>query len=491
MADIEIRQAEPHSFPAETTPTADAAADIPASHRWDTSTKRTVVLLLLGVIVFTFWISRQVLPWVIIAGILSYLLHPIVDLLTRVRIPRAIATIVIFLIVALLMVLLPVFLVPVLIEQGRQLASFDVSGTATSVFNWTLRTLGEMPEEISFFGIIIPTGSVVEQMETGFRQVTFVPTLAEVLSYIQQGIATATGIVTSTAVLSVTVVRRIFSGLITAIVIFFLSLYLTKDMPLIRRYVEGLFPESYQPELRELFRRIGYIWSSFFRGQIILSTIIGVITWIVLTLVGMPGALILAITAGVLEVIPNIGPIIATIPAVIVALIQGSSVLAEYGVGNVGFALITIGIYFIIQQAEASIIVPRIIGDSVDLHPVVIICGVAVGFSAFGVLGAFLAAPVLASARQIGSYVHAKLLDYPPFHNKPPLGAGGRKRSYRVRVTGGQLATEATRTAPPLTDLPPVEAHPPAVEPEKGAPMGGPITSTGDASPRISSSPIQ
>jgi predicted PurR-regulated permease PerM len=357
-----------------------------------------------------------------------------------------VGTVIVFLLVAVVLVLLPVFLVPVLIQQLRQLAAFDVGGTASSLFNWLLRTINELPEELVVFGVSIPTGNVVEQVETGFRQVTFVPTLAEVLGYIQQGLTAATGIVTSTAVLSVAVVARIFQSLITIILIFFLSLYMTKDMPAIRRYVEGLFPASLQGDLRVMIRRVGVVWSSFFRGQILLSLAVGTVTWIALTLVGMPGALVLAITAGVLEVVPQIGPIIATIPAVIVALIQGSSVLADYGVNNVGFALITIAIYFVIQQLEASLLVPRIIGESVNLHPVVIIIGVAVGFSAFGILGALLAAPTLASFRVVGGYVHARLLDYPPFEGKPTPGKP--RTVYRVRVKNSPTARGAGEPLP-------------------------------------------
>ncbi|MGL4648420.1 MAG: AI-2E family transporter, partial [Caldilineaceae bacterium] len=182
------------------------------------------------------------------------------------------------------------------------------------------------------------------------------------------------------------------------------------------------------------------------RGQILLSVAVGTMTWITLTLVGMPGALVLAITAGVLEVVPQIGPIIATIPAVIVALIQGSTVLADYGVGNVGFALIIIALYFIIQQVEASVLVPRIIGESVNLHPVMIIVGVAVGFNVFGILGALLAAPTLASFRVVGGYVHARLLDYPPFEAKAQAGRG--RSVYRVRVSGSQGARAAGESLP-------------------------------------------
>src|SRR4029079_6796928 len=137
---------------------------------------------------------------------------------------------------------------------------------------------------------------------------------------------------------------------VTFLLIFFLSLYMTKDSPEIRRYIEGLFPRTYQSEWVDLLRRMGYIWQSFFRGQLILCLVVGVTTWTALELAGMPGALLLGILAGTLEIIPTLGPTLSMIPAVIIALIQGSTVLGAYGVTNVGFALITVAIYFIIQQ---------------------------------------------------------------------------------------------------------------------------------------------
>ena len=223
-----------------------------------------------------------------------------------------------------------------------------------------------------------------------------------------------------------------------------MSLYLTKDAPAIRTYAQNLLPTSYRPEFGELLRRVGFIWQAFFRGQIILCLVIGTTTWLALEVAGMPGALILGILAGTLEVVPNLGPTMAMIPAVIVALIQGSDVLRPYGIDNVSFALITVAIYFIIQQLENNIVVPRVIGDSVNLHPVIVICGVVVGFSLANILGAFLAAPLIASLRVVGGYIHAKLLDYPPFQDSR-FARKQRRLTYRRVVKGEELKRSTPR----------------------------------------------
>lgn len=461
------------AIPSDDQAIADAAASaevVPGSavptSRWDRQTKRTVLVILLAAVIFAIWLSRDVLSWLIIAAIISYLISPVVGLIARFKVPRSLATVIVFVILAVIMVLVPVLLAPVITDQLTQLASFDVSNAATSLFNGVLKWINDLPDQVTLIGISIPTTNVVNQLEEGVQQATFVPTLSEVLSYLQSLVSTATGIAASTAALSLNVAARIVSAFAAIIIIYFMSLYMTRDMLVIRSYFQSLFPSSFQPELSELMRRIGYIWASFFRGQIVLSLAVGTITYVVLTIVGMPGALVLAIIAGVLEVVPQFGPVIATIPAVIVALIQGSPVLAEYGVSNFGFALIIVGIYFVIQQVEGSVLVPRIIGDSVNLHPVIVIMGVMVGLSAFGILGAFLAAPTLASMRVVGGYVHAKLLDYPPFQT--PIGRDRRRQPYRRRVRGDQPTVEASLRAAsvaasqgspaspvPLPELPP------------------------------------
>jgi len=158
------------------------------------------------------------------------------------------------------------------------------------------------------------------------------------------------------------------------------------------------------------------VWTAFFRGQVTLMIIIGVVVWIGLLILGVPGAMSLAIVAGLLEVIPNLGPVVATIPAVIVALLQGSTYLP---VNNFVLALIVIGFYVLVQQLENSIIVPRVLGDAVELPALVVMSGVLVGGTTFGILGALLATPVVAMGREVLSYTYRKLQGLPPF--PPPI----------------------------------------------------------------------
>jgi predicted PurR-regulated permease PerM len=421
----------------------------PVGAAWDIATKRIALIILIIAGVGVLWLSRPVIPLLLVGGIGAYLLSPIVDLAERVRIPRGVTTIVLYALVLVGLILLPVVLVPVLIQQLRVITDFDVNRTSTAFIYWLTERLNSVPPTIEFFGFELPIGESIQAYQQNLGQVMTVPTLADLLNSVQQLVGTATTVVGSTASLGLSVVGSVVQILVVSILTFFLSLYLTKDAPLITTYVKGLFPRSFQPELAELIRRIGHIWQAFFRGQIMLCLTIGLITWGALQLVGMPGALILAIVAGAMEIIPNLGPTLATIPAVIVALIQGSDVLAEYGIGNLGFAGITLAIYFIIQQLENSIIVPRVIGNSVNLHPIVIICGVVIGFNVFGIWGAFFAAPVIASLRVIGGYVHAKLLDYPPFQDQRYGRRVHGPSSYRRTVKGDQLpgAASPARTA--------------------------------------------
>jgi predicted PurR-regulated permease PerM len=144
--------------------------------------------------------------------------------------------------------------------------------------------------------------------------------------------------------------------------------------------------------------------------------IMGVLVWFGNAILGTPQALFLGIMAGLLEVIPSLGPILATIPAVILALLLGSSntVLGLDRLEHWAFALIVIGFYILVQIIENQLLVPYVLGDAVDLPPLIVIVGVVIGGSAFGLLGVFLATPVISTGREIFMYLYDKILEPPP-----------------------------------------------------------------------------
>jgi predicted PurR-regulated permease PerM len=138
---------------------------------------------------------------------------------------------------------------------------------------------------------------------------------------------------------------------------------------------------------------------------------IGFMVWIGNLLLGTRQALLLGIIAGLMELIPNIGPIIATIPAVILALIFGSS---HFDISNTVFALVVVIFYVLIQILENQVVVPKILGDAVDLPPLVVIIGVTIGGATIGILGVFLATPVISTGKAVFMYLYNKILEPPP-----------------------------------------------------------------------------
>jgi predicted PurR-regulated permease PerM len=121
--------------------------------------------------------------------------------------------------------------------------------------------------------------------------------------------------------------------------------------------------------------------------------------------------------AGLLEFVPTVGPVVSAIVAILVALFQPSNYL---GLASWQYALLVLALMVVIQQLENNLLVPRIVGGALDLRPILVIIGVFMGASLAGILGAILAAPVVASLKLLGQYTWRKLFDLPPFPDESP-----------------------------------------------------------------------
>jgi predicted PurR-regulated permease PerM len=352
------------------------------SRGWSDTTKWLVIVSSLLALVWIIARFSQIISPLVIAVILAYVLNPPVRFLTaRTRLSRTLAVAGVYLALVVILSLVVVAFVPSLTQQVKSI-NLDFQNIVEGISRFFERPL-------FIFGFSI-----------------------DLLDVYQEVSGTLQSIVSPLASRTVTVLIGLASGLAWFVFVLMVSFYLLKDAGKLGRSLNALVPADYRGEVRRLVEEISVIWNAFFRSQLVLCAVIGTIVGVTMRVVGVRNALILGIIAGVLEIIPNIGPTIAAIPAVLFAYFQGSTYLP---LSSGWFALLVIGLYVVIQQLENNFLVPRIIGRSLNLHPLVVIIGAIAGANLAGILGVFLAAPILASLRIVGNYAHRKLLDLEPF----------------------------------------------------------------------------
>lgn len=169
-----------------------------------------------------------------------------------------------------------------------------------------------------------------------------------------------------------------------------IAFYLLKDkagfISLTNRLFNIILPERILKSAEHLWRDVDHVLSGYIRGQLTDSFIMGILIGISVAIIGIDFPIIIGIIAGIANIIPYFGPIIGMIPAALMGLISDNPMKALY-------AVITL---LILQQIDGAIIAPKIVGESVDVHPVAIVVALAVGGSLFGILGMLLAVPTAA-----------------------------------------------------------------------------------------------
>jgi len=361
-------------------------------HRWGALTKQIVVVSWIAAGVWAVFRFSSIIPPVLIAIILAYILTPIVNALRRwTRMPRALALVIVYILLLVAITMTPALILPNLV---RQFTALNVD--LVPVLDTVKRLLAY---EINLFGLLTITPSdYVDQLVKQLQE-QLPRTLPSLASPVASG---AWGVLTS-----------VTSSIVWLIFIFVVSFYLVKDSAEVGRYLRSLLPAESRDEWLRLLSEIRQVWNSFFRGQIILGLVIGVVVASVMSFLGVRNALMLGLVAGILEVIPNFGPTIAAIPGILLALVWGSATFPQ--LNNLIFAIIVAGCYIVIQQLENNLLVPRIIGRSVNLHPVVVLVGAVAGILLGGVLGVLLASPAIATLRILTRYVYRKVTDQEPF----------------------------------------------------------------------------
>ena len=284
--------------------------------------------------------SRGILASVFIAYIINTALLPIVHILKKRGLPHFLAAFLPFIAMILILVLIIFPLFPFIVEQVKSL-----------IFGLP----DYLGESATLLGFEIDVARVQEIFANEFS---------------------------SLGRNAFSVTSRVFGGLFSLLTVLVVSFYLVLYHDKFKDNIAQLFHRNERERVITTLDKIDDTLGAWLRGQVVLSLVIGLITWIALTILGLPYALPLAILAGLLEIVPTLGPILAAIPAIIVALTVAPAT-----------ALIVTAIYVVIQLLENNILVPKIMQRAVGLNPVVVIVAVMIGANLMGVIGALLSIP--------------------------------------------------------------------------------------------------
>lgn len=357
------------------------------NNKWSPATRYFVIGLVLIFIVFIGWQIREIFSPLITAGLIAYIFYPFVEMFRhRFKMSQGLASRLVYFLSLTLMIAVPVSLIPMLVSE------LDV------VVTDLLRTVDEIE-------LLLANPIVIANFQIHLN--TLIPDLRNSLTALLDFLpADAFKLLETTS-----------RGTLWFLVIIISAYYFMTDWDKVRDGVINLAPANYRHDIWRLYRDIKAVWMGYLRGQLTLMTIVAVVFGIIWSIIGLPGALVLGLLAGLFSLIPDVGPFAATALALIVALLEGSTWMP---VNNFVFALIVAGLYVVLINIKNIWLRPLIYGRSVHMHAGIVFVAIIAAVIFTGIIGAFIVVPVLASLGVIGRYIHARLLDLPAFDDEEP-----------------------------------------------------------------------
>ncbi len=382
-----------------------------------------VALLIAGLAVLAgiLYLGRDVLPPFVLGLLLVYLLDPPVEFLSRLYLPRWLAVLLVY--GTALFVLIEganVLLAPLV----QQMSAF-ASGLP--------RYLNEIDRQL-------------QHLTAAYRGLALPPEIRQIVDQAISGLGKS-GSFDPTVLLPVFgSIAGLIASLFGYLVIPVWAFYLLRDRPALAARLDRALPEAWRADVWALIGITDRVIGQWLRGLLFLGFTVGVFTYIgllVLSTVVDPlfgrYALLLAIVAGVFELLPIIGPILSAIPTGLLALTVSIPAVVAVAI-----------LYFVVQQVENYLLVPKIQGDAVRLHPSVVMFALILGAAIGGLVGAILALPITAAGRDVFRYLFHRLSEAAPSPAVPaPTGplpeAGAVDRAASVGGRGEQAAAAAPR----------------------------------------------
>ena len=336
----------------------------------------------IGVVVLGYLLLRlvvyvnPVVPPLLIAVAVVYLLNPLVSALERRGVPRVAGAGIVYVLFLCIVALIVSLLVPVVARQVSQVIDHfpDYLTDAQGYLRRVAARFGQEPDlhldadQVRQWLTAEDNRRTVTRYLTGLRTVT----------------------------------TSLLSGLIVFVVGPVMAFYLLVDLPRLERGAMALVPPGNREEIRGLMDRIGQAVGGFFRGQLLVALFVGVASSIGLWAIGLPFWLLVGMVAGLFNLVPLVGPFIGGGLAVVIALISGQPLKAVWA------ALVLL----VVQQIDNHLISPNVMGRTVQLHPVVVILALLVGASFAGLFGMLVIVPLVAVAKIVFLFIWSKYVDY-------------------------------------------------------------------------------
>lgn len=290
-----------------------------------------------------FWQIRSILVIIFVSFVLMQAINPIVRRLEKIRVPRVLAIVITYILILAAISFAIAGIVPILVEQTTGL----------------IASLPQIIKNIKIFGENIDLSSQFKILET---------------------------IPANIAKIALSIVSNIFSS----IIIFAITFYLLLEKNNFPKYGDEFFGEKYKTKFLKIMDNLELSLGSWVSAELLLMTIIGVISYIGYLILGLKYAVPLAILAGLLEAVPTIGPTIATVVAGLIGLTISPLT-----------ALFTVIFGILVQQLENNFIVPKVMNKTVGLNPLITIVLIASGAQLAGIIGALLAVPIFLTVQAI------------------------------------------------------------------------------------------
>ena len=355
---------------------------------WSMPFRYTMGIIIFVVVTLFLIYAREAVTMFVIAAFVAYLISPAVVMLKeKTGWSRAVSVNIVYFTALIVLVGIPATLTPIFFDE-IQLVAQDVL---------------ELSEDFSsFLSKPIRVGGIVVHLEQ----------VGASLAHIQDNLLTPLP-EEALQLLETTSVNVLWILIILVSVHLFMS-----EWPRMRSWLIHLAPESYQDDMRELYSRLRNVWMAYLRGQIVLMVVVGIVFTIAWAVIGIPGALVLGVIAGLFTLVPDVGPTVAAAIAVGVALLEGSTWIhlsANPMTNNLIVGGITAVAYLVLINLKNFFVRPIIMGRSLHMNEALIFIAILTATILWGILGALLIVPLMASIAVIMEYLRRRILGLPPF----------------------------------------------------------------------------